>query len=1719
MARTDRRSFRLGLVAVAALALAATAVRPVQAQDGAAPGRPAGLSTVVSHDLVTLSWDDPGDGTVTGYVILRRDKDIHPQGTFITLVPDTGSAATSYVDAGVDPGRRYVYRIKAINAAGTSDRSSWVRAYTPEAPEPSPQRPAKPTGLISVFTHDSVTLSWDDPRDGAATGYVILRRDKDIHPGGTFQTITADTGTAATTYTDHSAEPERRYVYRVKAINAAGFSDISKWVRAYTPPEPQPQPEPEPDREPEPEPEPEPRLPLAPAGLEAEASPDSVALSWDDPGDASVTHYEVWRRAWAPGERFSLVAADTGTPAASYVDVSVRPERGYVYRVRAVSAAGVSPFSAEARVGTPPEPVWLAGSGVVWSAVLTVDGDGLGTAAWGYSSWTGAGVLSPSVVEVSGRRVSVQVVAVAGRGASRRLYLGTADPIAGGVLGVGPDRFALADARQIRGGGWVYEWSAPGLDWSDGDEVAVSLWAAPAAPSEARLQMLSLSGMADPGFSEGRTRYEIDRAPRAATTTVHARGAAGRTTVSVRAVRAQGDLALDAADADPAQPGHQARLSATGPTLIVIAAGSSDAGRQRVYTVRVTTTSAPPDTPGPGTKSGAGLGPRAAGASDAALSALGLAGAELDPAFAATTHEYAVSVTADTAEVTVTAAAAGAGAEVLISPADADPDTPGHQIALAAASPGGAPARTPIIVVVRSADATALESYVVTVERAAPPSADATLGALSVDGASLDPAFDPDTPAYTATATADATEVTVAATANHPGAEVSVTPADADPDTAGHQITLAQGGATIVTVTVTAEDDTTTGTYTVTVKRAPAADDATLGELSLAGAALAPAFDPDTHSYTADAPAGRLQVTLTARSSHPDAAVVISPADADDGTPGHQVALAEPQPGSEPAQTLIAIAVTSQDTTARRTYVIQISQTAPAGDDARVEFARNESFDLNDLESEIYVDYWTAGDPWISTDIWSDGETWYVGYWGFGSIPEAILAYDFETGARKPSSDILTPNSRATRNHALQGIWSDGEVMLATDMWKACVFEYSLDEGSYGSHLDDFLPEHDHFCWSLGDRLAERSGQHRVEGEARGIWSDGTTVWVASIHDGVVYAYDRQTRRPAYGKDIGALEDSGNSAPFGLWSDGTTLWVSDRDDRKIYAYDMLAGTRQAELDFDTLDDAGNDSPAGLWSDGETMWVADYDDAKVYAYNMPDLRRLASLTVSGVDIGRRGQHEYAGRVGSGVDSVTVDAEPVVATGSVTLGAEDDDPDTEGHQWALAAGENTLSVRVSNGAGTTDYRIVVRKLDTAELDDGARLSDLTLSGIDLDGFSGDTRSYKAAVADLDATTITATPADGMAAVEFIAEDADPDTAGHQQRLRPGANYIRVLVRSWDRTAEHTYKVVVTRWTDADYGWNPLKDHNLWGTYYYDLHEAWSDGETMWIADAGHNRLHAYDLGTQARTPSENFNLGGARDSVFGLWSDGETMWVTDRWGWGVLAYDMETKARKPEEDFGDRLGLGIWSDGITMWAVGPSRGDKQILAYDLRTKARKPEEDFKGSVSHASGALWSDGVTMWVAFEGGRGLRAYDLETKARDRSKDFDLALARGLGSPAGAWSDNETMWVLDNADRKLYAFNMPQLPRLEALEVSGADVRRVSSRRYAGTVDSDVAAVTVVAEPAHGHHEVVFSSDDADSEAEGHQWALAPGENTLSVSVSDGTDTVVYTVEVLKLTE
>ena len=358
---TDAADNEETLTSAAAAAVVAAVAQPTEP-----PDQPTGLDAAATHSQVVLTWDDPEDESITGYVILRRIPGVDPEGVFDVLVADTGTSATTYTDDTVSAETRYTYRIKAINGAGESERSRWYHIDVPAAPEPTveptveptPEQaiepPAQPEGLTATASHDEVVLTWDDPDDDSITGYVILRRVRVNDVGGDFSVLVADTGTAALTYTDDTVAAGLTYTYRIKAINGAGTSERSRWYHIDVPAAPEPTVEP--TVEPTPEQAIEP--PAQPEGLTATASHDEVVLTWDDPDDDSITGYVILRRVRVNdvGGDFSVLVADTGTAALTYTDDTVAAGLTYTYRIKAINGYGVSERSRWYHIDVPAAP-------------------------------------------------------------------------------------------------------------------------------------------------------------------------------------------------------------------------------------------------------------------------------------------------------------------------------------------------------------------------------------------------------------------------------------------------------------------------------------------------------------------------------------------------------------------------------------------------------------------------------------------------------------------------------------------------------------------------------------------------------------------------------------------------------------------------------------------------------------------------------------------------------------------------------------------------------------------------------------------------------------------------------------------------------------------------------------------------------------------------------------------------------------------------------------------------------------------------------------------------------------------------------------------------------------------------------------------------------------------------------------------------------------------
>ena len=326
-------------------------------------------------------------------------------------------------------------------------------------------------------------------------------------------------------------------------------------------------------------------------------------------------------------------------------------------------------------------------------------------------------------------------------------------------------------------------------------------------------------------------------------------------------------------------------------------------------------------------------GSDAAASTDATLSALTLtdptdAAVALTPAAFSPTHlTYTAGVAYAQSPVTVTATKNDDTAADPVIKLGGTVDSDGV-VDLAVGS-------NTITVEVTAQDTTTINTYTLTVTRGA-ASTDATLSALALTDAdgtavALTPAvFSPTELSYTASIDYEQSPVTVAATKNDDTAADPVVKLGGTVDDG--VVDLAVGENT-VTVEVTAQDGTTTKTYTITVTRAKSTD-ATLSGLAVIDPAdgsdvpVLLAFSPTQLAYTAAVEFRVEQVTVAPTRSQDGARVEYldssdaAIADADTDTDGKQVSL-------ERGENVIKIKVTAQDTTTTRTYTLTITRKEP----------------------------------------------------------------------------------------------------------------------------------------------------------------------------------------------------------------------------------------------------------------------------------------------------------------------------------------------------------------------------------------------------------------------------------------------------------------------------------------------------------------------------------------------------------------------------------------------------------------------------------------------------------------------------------------------------------------------------------------------------------------------------------------------------------------------
>lgn len=409
---------------------------------------------------------------------------------------------------------------------------------------------------------------------------------------------------------------------------------------------------------------------------------------------------------------------------------------------------------------------------------------------------------------------------------------------------------------------------------------------------------------------------------------------------------------------------------------------------------------------------------------------------------------------------------------------------------------------------------------------------------------------------------------------------------------------------------------------------------------------------------------------------------------------------------------------------------------------------------------------------------------------------------------------------------------------------------------------------------ATGARLEEEDIElASYNSKPHGIWSNGSIIWVVDWDDTKLYAYDLDTGERRSGRDIDLT--SANDAPRGVWGALSAIMVVDKDDTYVYAYRKTNGERLTGYEFDLAE--GNDNPWGIWEHDTIMWVGDMDDNSVYAYNLG---------------GREPNPLHNLRLSLG------NQDPRGITGD------------DSHMWVVDEEDNHVYA-----IHYKDFRHPHDEIDISEVN--------TPRGIWTDG-----------------TTM------------FV---IDAGTGGDPELVAYDLN---------DGTRDTSKDLVMDSPTDSND--NPLS--------------VWSDGTTAWVTDGDNDALHAYELdGTPLQTGEKSWALGTGNDNPYGIWSDGDTIWVADTVDDKLYAYELATSIRRQDKEIDLASANGdpgeIWSDGRTIWVLDTV--DYVAYAYRLSNGIRQRGRDFRPvpDNNNLTGGMTQHGLRFWVADSQDKKLYAY------------------------------------------------------------------------------------------------------------------------------------------------
>uniref|UniRef100_A0A8D0A044 Myomesin-1 n=1 Tax=Sander lucioperca TaxID=283035 RepID=A0A8D0A044_SANLU len=296
--------------------------------EGVVPGRPLELQvTEATKNYVVLSWNPPGEKGLEG-VMYYVEKCVSGTDSWQRVNTEIPVKSPRFALFDLAEGKSYSFRVRCCNSAGVGEPSDPTEAITVGDKLDIPSAPSKVVPTRNTDT--SVVVSWVASSEAKElVGYYI---EGSIEGSNVWEPCN-NKPVKATRFICHGLMTGEKYMFRVRAVNAAGLSQFSPESEAV-------------------------EVKAAIGGGIPHASPappygitvlecvcDSMVLAWKQPsfiGGADITGYFVDYREVTDGVPGKWHEANIKAISDRAYRVSdLKENRKYQFQVRAANMAGV----------------------------------------------------------------------------------------------------------------------------------------------------------------------------------------------------------------------------------------------------------------------------------------------------------------------------------------------------------------------------------------------------------------------------------------------------------------------------------------------------------------------------------------------------------------------------------------------------------------------------------------------------------------------------------------------------------------------------------------------------------------------------------------------------------------------------------------------------------------------------------------------------------------------------------------------------------------------------------------------------------------------------------------------------------------------------------------------------------------------------------------------------------------------------------------------------------------------------------------------------------------------------------------------------------------------------------------------------------------------------------------------------------------------------------